>query len=101
MNRHRFIVLCAFIVAVSGVCTSAQSRPFTVRDSIEMTTFSDPNSRTEGANATLSPDEKRFFVVTTRGILEENKLESTIWVFDAAPVVAYVNGRASQLRPSP
>jgi hypothetical protein len=73
---------------------SAQSHPFTVRDDIEMTRFSDPRPlpgvvRSEVAQR--SPDGKHFALVTTRGILKSDRLESRVLIFDAADARAALN----------
>jgi dipeptidyl aminopeptidase/acylaminoacyl peptidase len=47
---------------------------FTVRDSIEMAKF----ERT-GGQPKLSPDGRYFAMVTSRGILRSNEIESTLW----------------------
>jgi len=54
----------------------ASRRYFTVRDSIEMTRF-----ERSGGEPKFSPDKKYFAVVTSRGLLESNEIESTLWVF--------------------
>lgn len=60
------------------------SRYFSVRDSIEMSTFVRDPLAVEDVN--FSPDGRHFFVVTRRGLLFSNEVESTIWVFDTAEV---------------
>jgi dipeptidyl aminopeptidase/acylaminoacyl peptidase len=59
---------------------------FTVQQSITMTTFNDPYGRRADSVASSSPDGKYFYVLTTRGIIASNKVESTIWLFRAAAV---------------
>src|SRR5260370_30562648 len=51
---------------------------FRVRDSIEMARF----ERT-GGEPKFSPDKKYFAVVTSRGLLPFNEIESTLWVFQS------------------
>lgn len=51
-------------------------RYFTVKDSIEMTRFGGL-----GEEPVFSPDGKYFAVVTSRGIIESNQIESTLLVF--------------------
>jgi dipeptidyl aminopeptidase/acylaminoacyl peptidase len=58
-----------------------RTRHFTVRDSIEMARF----ERT-GGEPRFSPDRKYIAVVTSRGILQSNKIESTVWVFQSVQV---------------
>lgn len=95
-------VICFCIIAVltagcgltsGGAQTSDQGSPFTVKDSIEMTTFSDPYTRTPGAEAKEAPDGSGFLVVTTRGILRTNTLESSLWCYSRKRVEDFLNGR--------
>ncbi len=76
-----------------GVTYSAEaeiSRAFTVRDSIEFTTFSDPPARSPHAIAQQSPDGRYLVVVTTRGELATNRLISTLWIFDTRSLKEFV-----------
>jgi hypothetical protein len=76
-------------VALFVGCTSllvAEDRRFSVRDSIEMSTFSEPSGRDASATAQPSPDGKYSLVVTSRGLISSNKVESTIWLFDNATI---------------
>jgi dipeptidyl aminopeptidase/acylaminoacyl peptidase len=57
------------------------SRYFTVRDSIEMSRF----DTSDGAPL-FSPDKRFFSVVTSRGIIETNEIESTLRIFRTAQV---------------
>lgn len=81
------LLLCAVTVGLllPTVSKGQGQRPFGVRDSIERATFvadaGDPNKVSR-----FSPDGRYFFVITTRGILESNQMESTIWLFDTAVV---------------
>jgi hypothetical protein len=74
------------MVCICALCSHAEDRRFTVRDSIEMVTFSEPPRYVPGASPPVSPDGKHFAVVTSRGILESNKIETTIRLFDRTAV---------------
>jgi len=97
MNRIRSTLV---FVALVGVIVSSQSghagRPkiFTVKDSIEMTTFSDPYTRFPDAECKRSPNGKYFFVITTRGVLRTNQLTSTLWLYSTVDVDSYVHDLA-------
>jgi hypothetical protein len=85
--------LVVWTVAVFCCATiRGQTRPFSVRDSIDMVTFSDPDTRSPDQVCKLSPNHRHFFVVTTKGILAKNELESTIWLYDAQQVAAFLRG---------
>jgi dipeptidyl aminopeptidase/acylaminoacyl peptidase len=72
----------AMVLVLSTIKLYAGPRTFTVRDSIEMTTLSDPNSLEKDGQVKFSPDGKHFLVVSTRGILQSDQLESCLMVFD-------------------
>jgi dipeptidyl aminopeptidase/acylaminoacyl peptidase len=79
----------------------AQARPFTVADSIGMQRFTDPYLDRSRNVTSFSPDRKSFFVVTTRGLVDENLLESTIWLFDVKAEQALLAGGMHSLAPKP
>ncbi len=77
-------------------------RPFTVKDSIETSYIVDP-ARFTGRGLRgqqplgfpiYSPDDKAFLLVTQRGLLSDNALEGTIWLFDRETVRDYVLGKS-------
>jgi hypothetical protein len=73
------VVFC--LIVLSSDAGASGKAAFTVKDAIEMVTFSDPYTRSSDAEAQESPDGHGFVVVTTRGILETNQLESSLWYF--------------------
>ncbi len=88
------------LLSVIAVCVLGQSAysktlnsqsAFSVRNSIEMNTFSDPFTRSPGAIAKEAPDGSGFVVITTRGHIESNKLESCVWYFSRKVLEAYLS----------
>ena len=76
------ICRCVFYVGVVHAA-AAQGRAFTVADDIAMTRFSDPAPFvTETQSAERSPDGRYFAIVTTRGLLASDLVESAIVLFD-------------------
>lgn len=79
-------------------------RPFNVNDSIEISYLVNPvlwSVNQDRPTAPLvSPDGRWFLVVSQRGVLKDNSLESTIWMFDHRAVSAFVS-EDSTLRPDP
>ena len=69
---------------------------FTVKDSIEMARFERGSGEPE-----FSPDKKYFAVVTSRGLLQSNQIESTLWVFQSeeANELLRANGVTKQCTP--
>ena len=73
-------------------------RPFTVRDSVEMSYFGNirasmPNDLDE--DGITSPDGRFLIKVTHRGVLPQGVTEGTIWLFDAAATKKFVNDPSS------
>jgi hypothetical protein len=96
-TRRIFVLLMVVVLFGKSQCMFANARrAFTVKDSIEMTTFSDPYTRLSDAECKKSPDGKHFFVTTTRGILRTNELESTLWVYSAIEVDRYLHEEVGQ-----
>lgn len=80
---------------------AAQGRAFTVRDSIEMEKFTDPWEVTSHEVKKFSPNGRYFIVVTQRGIVETNRLRSTIWLFDVNAERAFVRSESPIKAPKP
>jgi dipeptidyl aminopeptidase/acylaminoacyl peptidase len=98
----RSIGIIVFLCSLTGVSRALlqQRRPFTVQDSIRMTTFSDPYTRSTDAQCKMSPDGKHFFVITTRGVLQSNELVSSVWTYSIAAIDSYLR-RKGDSRPKP
>ena len=77
-------------VSFHNTDTATTKRPFTVKDSIEISQIVDParsttielHERQSPGVPICSPDGRYFLLVTQRGVLSANKLEGTIWLFD-------------------
>lgn len=91
--------------ALASICLSAvhlysqqaplgRERGFSVRDSIEMSTFSDPYTRDPSATCKMSRDGRHFIVITTKGMLRTNQLRSSLWIYSRASVEKYLSGTA-------
>ncbi|HWY54131.1 MAG TPA: prolyl oligopeptidase family serine peptidase [Terriglobales bacterium] len=84
---------------------SAASPLFTVREAIKMQTFIDPYPFSPTSLLTqdvkFSPDNRFFAVVTQRGLLSTNQLESTIWVFDVRAVRQFLDHTHGAEHPEP
>jgi dipeptidyl aminopeptidase/acylaminoacyl peptidase len=87
-RKLKLPILILVLGSAIGTCR-AQERFFRVQDSIEMSTFVDPETRYgdgRDIDVKFSPDGRHFAVVTSRGIIRSNELESTLWVFDTEKV---------------
>lgn len=96
-------VLWLFLMAVTAP-TQAQSdrlHAFSVKDSIEMVRFSDPSASELNSPVKFSPDGKHFAVVTSRGILSSNSVESTLWLYETKAVESFAENAVSRSAPQP
>jgi dipeptidyl aminopeptidase/acylaminoacyl peptidase len=76
---------------------TAPLRPFTVRESIELSTFVDAAQPfgPQTSQVSFSPDRSQFVAVTMRGDVASGKREATLWLFDSDTARAYVAGHSS------
>ena len=91
-----FTVLSLWSIGSLGL----EPRRFTVRDSIEMSTFS-RDLRTRKGEVKFSPDGRYLFVITRRGLLPSNEIESVLWLFDVNSIKASIREVVDGLRPRP
>ncbi|WP_170226849.1 prolyl oligopeptidase family serine peptidase [Sphingorhabdus contaminans] len=69
--------------SISAIGAANAQESFTVEDSIELARFSDPYPRGRGeAKLNISPDGRYLAVVTTRGVIASDQLESKLLIFD-------------------
>ncbi|MFT4111311.1 hypothetical protein [Silvibacterium sp.] len=90
------------ITAASLTLLNAQEHNFSVKDDIAMARFSDPSELSTEPGGGLvqpSPDGKHYAVVTTKGLLDSDMVESDIVLFNRANILAYLSGTASSIRP--
>jgi len=79
----------------------AQQHSFTVKDDIEMVRFSDPSAPRDANVATLSPDGRYFALVTSKGIIRTDEIESTISIYSSAECEAFVATSVAGAPPLP
>lgn len=72
------------------------TRRFTVRDSIEMSRFGRVDYE-----PIFSPDGRYAAVVTSRGFVRNNSIESTLWVFDTNTTKAYLHKNDARVNIAP
>ncbi|MDE1161199.1 MAG: hypothetical protein PW792_04540 [Acidobacteriaceae bacterium] len=89
------------LYAASAICGYGQNHRFDVRDSIEMTTFSDPAQIENSPRVNFSPDGKHFFVVTSRGELQTNQVRSNLLLYDLDTVRRYLSSGSAVPPPRP
>jgi len=112
--------MCSALVAISGTLTvmsvegapkellptqesfsQVSTRYLSVRDSIEMTRFA-RNWTVDSSNlASFSPDKQYFVVVTSRGVLQSNEIESTLWIFQSEQVRNFLFAHDDEKVPAP
>ena len=64
----------------------AQGHSFDVKDCIAMTRFNQPSGLQNGIRAQQSPDGRFFWITTSRGLIDSNQVQSTLWIIDASAV---------------
>lgn len=72
------------------------SGSFTVTDSIKMVRF---GGAYQEAEPQVSPDGKYAAVVTSKGLLASNQIESTLWVFDTEDVRRFLRQTSGTAKP--
>lgn len=94
--RSLFGILLISTVSAATSVAAAQSDRFTVADSIEMTHFNDPSGRPlEPPTWNLSPNGQSVLIVTTKGLLPTDEVESTLWKLSVGEAEQYLNGTTS------
>jgi dipeptidyl aminopeptidase/acylaminoacyl peptidase len=98
--RVRFAAIS--FVALSLLPARAQDHRFSVKDDIAMTRFSEPSSDADvpgSETAKLSPDGVYVAIVTTKGLLESDQIESDLSVFRLKEVSAFLEGAGPAPQP--
>lgn len=88
----------ALFTAIGGY---AQPHSFDVKDCIAMTRFNEPAGLENGERAQRSPDGKYFWLVTSRGLLDSNRIESTLWLIDTASVRRFLSSAPNDRTDAP
>lgn len=79
----KFITWCALCASLLfALRTVAASQAFSVSDSIRMQRFNDQSLDSLGSNALSndSPDGKYSVVLTSKGLIDTDKIQSTLWL---------------------
>jgi dipeptidyl aminopeptidase/acylaminoacyl peptidase len=97
---------CAILAGLlgAGVNASSQNPPFTVEDDIAMVRFSDPYPRSAVPGSDIlprSPDGRYFAMVTTKGLLKSDEIESQISIFDRDVIKVSVQPKVLQYPSAP
>ena len=81
-----------------------QDRAFSVRDDIAMVRFNDLAAQASGSRSDMpnrSPDGRYFEVVTTKGLLDEDLVESDVNIFAGKELEAYLADSSIHVQPRP
>jgi dipeptidyl aminopeptidase/acylaminoacyl peptidase len=89
MRRAKNILL---ILGLWAQYVCAQEHSFDVRDSINLTTFNMPSEEETNSMASFSPDRRYFVVVTSRGLMEHDEIESSLGILDTSRIRSFING---------
>ena len=91
------------IATLSSTVANSQEHAFTVKDDIAMVRFSDPlPSPSEPGSEVVkpSPDGRHFALVTTKGLLASDQIESSICIFDQEEVSRFIRD-THRMAPAP
>ncbi|WP_263408847.1 hypothetical protein [Terriglobus tenax] len=90
------------LVALSLLPARGQDHSFSVKDDIAMVRFSEPRSDPGVAGsekATPSPNGEYVALVTTKGLLASDRIESDLWVYRLRDVSTFLRGTRARLLP--
>src|SRR5437660_11767166 len=99
IRKTSLIVFATLLLRAVGL-QAQDLKAFTVRDSIELVRF-DAQDAEQDEQVQFAPDERSFTVVTKRGVLASNAIESTVWLFDTQDVRRFVNSSSDVSPPRP
>jgi dipeptidyl aminopeptidase/acylaminoacyl peptidase len=94
-------LVSTIILSAIGITASAQppKHAFSVKDDIAMVRFSDPSpeqSDPTNDGAKVSPDGRYAAIVTTRGLLDSDQIESTVSTFDLDAIDSFLREPSRQ-----
>lgn len=95
-----FRVAVALLAIAANRCFP-ENHGFAVLDSIQMSRFSDPPAWYPQAEFKFAPDKKHFLVVTSKGRVDTDMTESSLWVFDSAEVQRFIDDPHAKYPPAP
>ena len=101
MNLRALFIAVGLAVLIPTVAR-AQNHSFSVKDDIAMARFSDPSSDPEipGSEAAKpSPDGDFVAIVTTKGLLASDQIESDLSIFRIKEVSTFLEGEGPLPRP--
>src|SRR4029077_13183081 len=104
-QRLRILVVGALCAAqFNCIILAAEQRPFTIEDSIELSYFVRPVlwsvNQEPSTEPVVSPDGKQILVITQKGILAKNKIQSSIWILERKAIKDF-GEKTSRARPQP
>ncbi|WP_035352140.1 hypothetical protein [Edaphobacter aggregans] len=101
MNLRVFLAAIG-LATLSPLAARGQSHSFSVKDDIAMARFSEPSSDPDVAGSEMakpSPDGDYVAIVTTKGLLESDQIESDLSIFRLKEVSAFLEGAGQQPQP--
>nr|UXE45429.1 hypothetical protein Hi04_10k_c4921_00006 [uncultured bacterium] len=95
------LVFGAVAILWIGVASSSERRRLTVEDSIGVASFGTDPDTTRLYEVSGSPDARNFALVTTRGRIQTNENESTLWLFETSRVNLWLEHASEVGAPRP
>jgi hypothetical protein len=90
LQKGYVVLVCAVLLSLFSKHACGQDRPFEVHDSVGMTIFNDPSQFTPAPKVKQSPDGKYVLLVTSRGLIESDQIQSTLWLYDVVKVRSFL-----------
>lgn len=93
----------AWLIVILSTISAARAvtgQSFSVGDSIEMTRFNSPDGRVSYSEANRSPDGRYVLIVTSKGIISTNKIESDIWLYNSKELTEFVTASTASVPPA-
>jgi dipeptidyl aminopeptidase/acylaminoacyl peptidase len=102
--QHLRVLMIGALCAANFGIFAAEQRPFTIKDSIELSYFVRPVlwsvNQEPSTEPVVSPDGKQILVITQKGILAKNKIQSSIWILERQAIKDF-GEKTSRARPQP
>ena len=92
MRANALACLAMLLTVHAESSTPPAQRSFSVADAITMTRFNSPNENLASDAPMFSPDGKHFLVITSRGLLRTNRIETSLWVYNTDQVRRFADG---------
>ena len=92
MRANALACLAMLLTVRAESSTPPAQRSFSVADAITMTRFNSPNENLASDAPMFSPDGKHFLVITSKGLLRTDRVETSLWAYNTDQVRRFADG---------